>query len=182
MIHYSKRLAMWGGLLLAAFCMLNYLLSMCVIKYEKEIVKQGKKAWSQLFQYIDGIQKIRLAGAEKRVIERYMTLFYKQQQAKIHGNRIAAASSEISGASNTIISMIFYAAVVHLIIKSDSQMTAGSFMAFNTAFGSFSGAIIGVVQAAISCQRMKPGLEQLKPILEESPELVEKGKSMVANS
>ena len=128
MIHYSKKLSLWGGLLLLVFCALNYLLSSRIIKYEKEIVEQAKQAQSQLFQYVDGIQKIRLAGAEERVIERYMVPFTKQQKASIRENRIAAASAEFSSASGTIISMIFYAAVVQLILKNDSQVTAGSFI------------------------------------------------------
>lgn len=178
MIHYSKKLSLWGGLLLLVFCALNYLLSARIIKYEKEIVEQAKQAKSQLFQYVDGIQKIRLAGAEERVIGRYMDPFTKQQKASIRENRISAASAELSSASGTIISMIFYATVVQLILKNDSQVTAGSFMAFNTAFGSFSGAITGVVQAVIGYQRMKPGMEQLSPILSEAPETVEKGKTI----
>ena len=75
--------------------------------------------------------------------------------------------------------MVLYYIVMQKTGDNSKQITAGQFMAFNTAFGSFSAAIVGLVAAIGEILAMKPSIERVKPVLE-TPTEEEEGKDEVA--
>ena len=74
--------------------------------------------------------------------------------------------NEISAKNRMIVKIVFY----FIIIKAESDISVGSFVAFNTLFGTFSAYVLQLVNDLVSCRNRKPDIERLKPVFNAVPE------------
>ena len=169
MIHYSGKLTVPAVIMIPVYCLLVFFISSACVKYKARIAQLDGTSVGRLYQYLEGVGKIRMAGAEQRAILQYTVPAAEAQQAAIRSNRISDFCDVLRDSAPTIFSMIFYFVVVYQ--KMDT--TSGNFMAFNTAFGSFAGAMISLMQEYLSYREMKPQMERLRPILEAETENAE---------
>lgn len=170
MATYSKTLALWSYLLLFVFLIISYAISKQTIQHESLIQQQDGKANGKLLQYIEGVAKLRLAGAANKAIAHYVAIFINGQVSTILSKKIAELGNEISKASSTIITMVLYYLVYRMIVNNSQQTSIGTFIAFFSALGSFSAAMDGMIYAFLSQHHLKPTLQMLKPIWESEPE------------
>ena len=124
------------------------------------------------YAIISGIQKIRLAGAEKRAFGRWARSY--SQQAKLLYN--PPTILKVSRVMNTAITLagsmfIFYEAV-------RTHVTTSEYFAFNAAYGQVSMAFLALGGIVSSIAQIKPILDMVKPFLETVPEVSE-DKEMV---
>jgi len=108
------------------------------------------------------VDKIRMAGAEERAILEYTAPVAESKREDIRMNRISGFVSVLTEAGPTIFSMVLY----WMMVKSKLNLSVGAFMAFNTAFGSFTSAAIGFATAGIEYVQLKPKMKRAAPILE----------------
>lgn len=166
MVHYAKKLVLGAVLMVAAYGLIVYVISVCALKYEKIVADKENESFARLQQYLGGIQKIRMAGAEDRAILEYIKPVAQQQQASIRANRIVSLGNVLRDAGSTLFSMVLYFLLIHKKI----ELSTGSFIAFNTAFGSMTAAVMEMVNDLIDYRFMKPRLEQVRPLIETAPE------------
>ena len=190
MFHYSPKLAVWSLFLLLAFCLMVFFISISTYRLSAECVKLEGQASGLLYQFINGVEKIRMAGAEDRISSKYIAPFSAKQEKTIKCNRIATIANAIEEASSTIISMVMYYVVVQLLLKDNQSFSTGNYMGFSSAFGMFSSAVLGCTKAIISYRlEHRAALEYVEPVLAEAvvdeadKEVVEKlnGKIEVEN-
>ena len=161
MITYSKSLAGWSILMLVVFTGILFLVSRATIRYDQDIEKRKGTAGAKLFQFLNGIEKIRLAGAEDRAAHEYLIPYAEQQNYEIGKNRIAALRLVISGAATTLFSMVFYL----IVVKKSVTISSGQFVAFNSAFGAFSASVIALIDGLLNLYQMRPIYERVEPLL-----------------
>lgn len=166
MIQYSGKLSLWAFLMTLVFILLTTLLQMRSLRYEAQEADADGRAVSKLYQYLGGVDKIRMAGAEERAILEYLTPFTEEQRCNIREGRITALSAALGDAASYLFSMVLYL----VIIKQKQNISIGNFMAFNSAFGTFSAALLQLVNSAFTVYRMKPLYQRLKPVMDEEPE------------
>lgn len=118
---------------------------------------------------INGIQKIRLSGAEKRIFARWANeyndvaaLTYRQPKVLLFRQAIMGFIS-LAG-----LVVIYYAAAA-------SGVSSANYMAFNSAYGLVSGAFTALIGVVSTLTEFGPMLNMMKPILEAEPE-IEPGK------
>ena len=145
------------------------LMQMGIIRKRMEIVA---KETGHRNAIINGIQKIKLAGAEKRV-------FAKWADSYAEGAALAYNPPfflKINGAISTGISLIgtfaFYA------ISIESNISTSEYYAFNIAYSVLFAAFSQLSTASLSISRIKPVLDMAEPILKAEPEKTPK-KDMV---
>ena len=171
MFKYSAKLTWIAVLMLVAYAGLQYLLSLSTIKYTRRVTEASGNASARLYQYLSGIEKIRMSGAEDRAAFQYLIPFTEKENASIRSSRIESATSAIGGSINNIFTMIFYLVVVSVIIKKNNgSLSVGSYMGFNSAFGSFSAAIISMMTSVLSIFSLRPEYARFRPVLETAPE------------
>lgn len=166
MIKYSGKLTIWALLMSLVFSLLLLLLESFSLKYEKLEAEANGDAAAKLFQFLNGIDKIRMAGAEERVLLEYMIPYTKEQHYNIKENRISAFSAVLQDSATYLFAMVLYL----VIIKKNQTISVGSFMAFNAAFGTFSAALLQLVKSGLAIYRLKPTFDRLQPVFEEVPE------------
>ena len=116
---------------------------------------------------LHGIQKIKLAGAEKRAFSHWAR-GYAEATETVYGLPplliSASALIPLIGAFGTV---ILYG------ISATTNVTMADYMAFNTAFGSVSGAVAAVASMATTAATIRPLLEMIEPVMKAMPEALQ---------
>lgn len=166
MCSYSGKLSWIGVGMYLIYTLLVVGLTSLTHKREAAIAQADGEASSKLYQYLNGVDKIRMAGVEERALLSYMQPYARQQAEKIKVNRIVSAKEAISCVKSAIFSMILYL----IIVKSEIDLSIGSFVAFTTAFGSFAGALESLVAQLLNLYQEKEIVSRFWPVFQAVPE------------
>lgn len=132
-------------------------------------MKKQAKLSGFLLTIINGIQKIRLSGAEKRIFSKWANQY----------NEVAALSyrqPKLLLFRQALMSFISLAGLVVIYyIAAASDVSSANYMAFNSAYGLVSGAFSALIGVVSTLTEFGPMLNMMKPILETEPE-IEPGK------
>lgn len=161
------------GLLIvtAAFTIVSAIVQSRVSEKQMEIAAEEQ---GMVFALIYGIQKIRLAGAEKRAFARWGKVFSDKARPQydppllIKWNVPIGTLIRVGGAG-----LLYYAALM-------SHVSVSDYYAFNSAYGMTASAFLALTSVALQFASFKPVLEMVKPILEAKPEVSE-GRQMVSD-
>lgn len=166
MITYSGKLSWISVGMYLVYTILIVCITSMARKGEADIAKADAEASSRLYQYLNGVDKIRMAGVEERALLSYMKPYARQQSGEIRVNRLASAREALAGVISSIFSMVLYL----IIVKKSINLSIGAFVAFNTAFGSFTGALNSLVDELLKLYQEKETITRFWPIFETVPE------------
>lgn len=173
MFKYAKKLSWWALVMLLIYAAIQLLISRKALRYDRKIEESKGVASGRLYQFLNGIEKIRMAGAEDRAAHEYLRPFAERQSFAIIKNHSTSWAQILSGTVATLFSMAFYL----IVVKGKVEITSGKFMAFNSAFGAFSAAIIAMIDGLLKLYQLKPVYERVAPVLETAEE-DEEGKEI----
>ena len=120
------------------------------------------------YSMISGIQKIKLAGAEKRSFAKWLNLYAEGAELTYNTPMFLRANAAISKGISLISTIILY----YLAIK--SGLNPSTYFAFTAAYGSLMGAFSTLAGTAMSAAQIQPILEMAEPFLKTVPETQEK--------
>ncbi len=126
------------------------------------------------YSLISGIQKIKLAGAEKRVFAKWLNLYAEGAELQYNPPMFI----KINGVISTAISLISTIVLYYLAVTSGIDQS--SYFAFTAAYGMLMGAFMSVSNIALSAATIRPTLEMAEPFLKAEPEVAE-GKEVITN-
>ncbi|MBQ6215011.1 MAG: NHLP bacteriocin export ABC transporter permease/ATPase subunit [Oscillospiraceae bacterium] len=144
------------------------------VKISKKAMEKGAEGNGMSFALISGIQKIKLAGAEKRAFARWAGIYSEAAELSYNPPFFIKANGAISSAISLAGTVIIY----YMAIK--SRVSPSDYLAFNYAFGSVTGAFAALTGIALSVAQIRPILEMAEPILKTEPESSE-NKRMVTS-
>ena len=166
MLGYSAELTMTGAGMLLAFGSIYYLITVRALKYKASVVEYDGKTSSIMFQFLSGISKIRIAGAEDHAVYEYLKPYVKQRNTEEKEERISDFGNVLNMISGSVFSIVFYL----LIVDGGTNVGLGTFIAFNSLFGAFSSYFLELINSAVSYRNEKPNIDRLMPVLTELPE------------
>lgn len=137
------------------------------IKINKKLMEHEAKESGMSYAMITGVQKIKLAGAEKRIFAKWLNLYSEGAELTYNPPMFIKINTVISTAISLISTIIMY----YLAIKSGIDQP--SYFAFTAAYGMLSGAFMSLSGVALSAARIKPILEMAEPFLKTEPETSE---------
>ncbi|HAB94035.1 MAG TPA: NHLP bacteriocin export ABC transporter permease/ATPase subunit [Lachnospiraceae bacterium] len=170
--HYTPALvipALTITLATVVFSIASTLIQTRIAKAKLELSAQES---GMNYAMITGIQKIKLAGAEKRAFARWGRLYAKEAEYQYNPPLVIKLNTVISMAINMIGVVVMYSAAIA------SGVTFDNYVAFTAAYGYISGAFMELSSIALMIAGIKPTLDMVKPILEEEPE-TDSGKQIV---
>lgn len=124
------------------------------------------------YALITGIQKIKLAGAEKRAFARWGNLYAENARLAYSPPMFIRLNSVISLAISLAGTIIMYVMAVK------SGISVADYYAFDTAYGMVSGAFASLAGIALTVAQIKPILNMVKPFFDAVPE-VSDGKQVI---
>ncbi len=157
------------SLLTAAFTLLATYAQMKITKKKMEI---ATKSSGMTYAMITGIQKIKLAGAEKRMFSRWAKLYSEEVALTYNPPTFIKLRETITLAISLTGSLVLYA----LALK--NNILACNFYAFTASYAIMSASFTAFADIATSLADIKPTLEMAAPILDAVPEESE-GKEVI---
>ena len=133
-------------------------------KYTQRSLELSSKEAGVTYEMINGIQKIRLSGSEKRVFAKWASAYARSAEVRYHPPLILRLSPAIS----LLITLLGNVAIYYVAAR--SGLSVGSYMAFVTGYGVLSGAFASVTSMVGVITSIKPTYDMAKPILEAEPE------------
>lgn len=166
MMQYSWLLGLVSLAMILVYGGVTYCISAKTVRYEEESARLSGVSASKLYQFLNGIAKIRIAGVENRALYEYLKPFTQTRRVERKIGLIRLAGEVIALASETLFAIILYIVMIY----GNLSLSVGSFIAFSAAFGAFSSAIMQLVDGLLGLNETKPLFRRAKPILEAEPE------------
>lgn len=170
--EYTPMLVVPALVITGATILASIIITLAQIKHSEKLMEVSEKMSGMTYALITGVQKIKLAGAEKRVFSRWLSLYSKQAKLSYSPPKLLLFSGVISTSISLTGSLVMYWAAI------ESGVTVADYYAFSTAYGMVSGAFMSLVSIASTIATIKPILKEAKPLMETLPE-VTSGKKIV---
>lgn len=171
LFYYDSRLALVATaltLLLAAFGITSSYRS---AKVEFELAAIGGELSTLVLQFLKGLSKLRVAGAEGRAFALWSRLFSRQQSKRLAARRVQVRSAVFQSAFPVFSSMVIFYCVWHLSQTSLQPLSTGRFLAFISALGQFFGSALLFTWALQTAASAVPAYQRARPILQAAPEV-----------
>ncbi|ATW23938.1 NHLP bacteriocin export ABC transporter permease/ATPase subunit [Candidatus Formimonas warabiya] len=173
---YAPMLVGPGLLIIFVMLAFSIVTTLVQLKISHKRMKISAKLTGLVFALFSGVQKIKLAGAEKRAFAKWAAL-YKEEGKLTYSPPLVL---RINSAVSVFITMC--GAFILYYFAGISGISAADYIAFNLAYGAVSGAIIALASIAMIVANIKPLLEMVRPILETIPEYSENKKILTSLS
>lgn len=115
-----------------------------------------------VFQVLQGIVKLRVAGGEARAFARWMEKYTEERQVKVAFRNLSNHYTAFSGIYATLTLATTFGVVFYF---SRSNFTPGTLIAFLAAANAFQSAFMGLNSAALSFFTIMPNMERIEPLL-----------------
>jgi len=174
--RYAPVLVVPGLFIIFTMLAFSIATTLMQLKISKKRMKLSAKLSGLVYALFSGVQKIKLAGAEKRAFSKWAAE-YKEEGKLTYSPplflRINSAISMLITMGGSLV-LYYFAAV--------SKISPADYMAFNVAYGLVSGAIMALGSIAMTVANIKPIIEMVQPILETVPETNENKKVVTSLS
>lgn len=166
LFYYDGNLAWVATLLVTANILVMGVLNLRQVRYERKVLEASNGIAGLMLQIIGGINKFRVAGAQRRAFYQWAHAFVEQRnltfKKEMLGNHMASF--------NAFFSVIAITIIYYTLTTTDSSLSPGEFIGFNAAFISFMFSLTSLLEALISANGVIPLYQRAKPILEAVPE------------
>ena len=155
----------WPSLIVTLLTLGVSLLSARVqMRLDQETMTYTARERGLIFSLINGIQKIRLSGAENRAFAKWSQL-YTQSAELTYNPPVIIRLSEVF---TTAIALVGTVVMYYIAVK--SRVSVADYYAFNASYAYISSAFSSLAAMALSAASIKPIINLMKPLLEAKPE------------
>ena len=137
---------------------------------QKEIMEKDAVTVGRAYALVNGIQKIRLAGAEKRSFAQWAKVYNESARLMYDPPFLLKIGPVLSEAVSIVGAVVIYAAAIA------SGVSMSRYVAFNAAYGMVMGAFTSLASTTMIFARIGPVLNMAAPILQTEPESGRRGK------
>ncbi len=167
MTTYGPGLVVPGLLVILCTVLLSLITTFAQLSISKKQMELSAKESGLEYSLITGVQKIKLAGAEKRAFSKWADAYAKQAKLQYDPPTFL----KLSGVFSTCVSLAGTIVIYFFTIK--TGVALADYYAFSSAYGMVMGAFVSLVGMASTFARIKPMLDMVSPILETVPEISE---------
>ena len=145
-----------------------FAISLVTIKLQVQLnqrqMEVSAKTNGLTYSTIKGIEKIKLAGAEKRMFSRWAKQYSEEAKLNYNPPAFLKLSSTISLSVSLVGMMVIYAEAIK------NGVSLEDYYAFNSAYGMISATFMAFSSIAVSIGGIKPVFKMALPIMEAVPE------------
>ncbi|MES2295980.1 MAG: NHLP bacteriocin export ABC transporter permease/ATPase subunit [Pseudomonadota bacterium] len=169
LFYYNLKLALLA-IVLVVFAMLVSLgFGLLSVRHSRKLTALEGRISGLVFQLLGGVAKLRTTGSESRAIYNWAMLYGEQQEHQFKVSMVGNLIATFNAVYPLLTNVVIYFVVATYLTK-DPSFSTGTFLAFNSAFGGFMGAMLSVTSVLNSMLRIVPVYERAKPILQAEPE------------
>jgi len=163
--RYTPSLVVPALLVVLTTVVFSVITTFAQMRISRKHMKHSSKEYGMSFAMMHGVQKIKLAGAEKRMFARWGRMYSEGARLTYSPPMFIRVSSVINMAIAAVgVIVMYYMAV-------QSGVSAADFIAFNSAFGMVSAAFMAMAGMTTTVAQIRPVLEMVEPIMAQEPEI-----------
>ena len=167
LFYYDLKLALVAIGLTLLGVLFTVVLSMWMLRYQRQIFDiQGKTAGIVL-QFLTGIAKLRITGTEERAFAVWADRFSEKKAMAFKSGKVNAGIDTISSLIPLVATTVIFVCFLQFRM---GEMSTGHFLAFNAAFSGFQSTLLQTTLVLSSVLQVIPLFERAKPILDAVPE------------
>ncbi|MBO5198904.1 MAG: NHLP bacteriocin export ABC transporter permease/ATPase subunit [Lachnospiraceae bacterium] len=172
-VRYGKALLIPAILVIGLQVGFAAILNLVQVGRMRRQFEVSSKLYGLVFSLFSGIQKIKLAGAEKRAFVKWAKLYKEKAELLYAPPKIV----RLQGVINTVLTLGGTIAIYY--IAAASEISTADYIAFQTAYGMIAAAMGSLVVLTNGIVNIRPAIAMVGPLLEEIPE-ISQSKRMVA--
>lgn len=167
MVAYGPSLVIPGLIIIAVTIAVNIYYTLKSIDISRKQLKTESKLTGLIFALFSGVQKIKLAGAEKRAFSKWASVYREQAEYVYDKPMFLKVAPVLTSIISTAGSMVIY------YFAAISSVGLANYMAFNTAYGGVFGALTTLAGIVTTIATIKPTIELAEPLMKTAPEVSE---------
>ncbi len=162
--HFAPVLLLPALLILSLTVGFTIASTLVQVRLDRKKMDLVAKESGMSYALITGVEKIRLAGAEKRVFAKWLTLYADGAELSFNPPLFLKINGVISMAIGLFSNIILY------YLAAANQVGQSSYFAFTVAYGALMGAFMSLSGTALTAAQIRPILEMAEPFLKTEPE------------
>ncbi|MBQ1312443.1 MAG: ATP-binding cassette domain-containing protein [Blautia sp.] len=162
--RFSSAMVIPSLMVILAQVLMSVVSTIVQMRITKETLELSAKESGMNFALINGIQKVRLAGAEKRAFARWGNLYAQEARILYDPPLFIKINSALTALIPLLGNIVLYYTAVQ------SRMSVSDYVGFTGAYGAVMGAFTSLAGIALSIAHIKPILDMAEPILQAEPE------------
>ncbi|MHC5855488.1 NHLP bacteriocin export ABC transporter permease/ATPase subunit [Nostoc sp.] len=175
LFYYSAELSLIAVAIAIVTIAVTTISGMILVHKVHPLLEIEGNIFGQVVELINGISKLRVAGAQKRGFAFWSKNYSRQIKLELSTQQVEDAVAVFNTIMPTLTSGILFWFTVQLLMKAEMTGTAGlsigTFLAFNSAFGTFVGGATGMSNTVTDILQVIPQWKRAQPIVQMLPEV-----------
>jgi len=171
LFYYDWQLALVAIGIVAVTIGVTIALAVRQVRWQRKLADVEGKIAGMVLQFVTGIAKLRTAGAEARTFSHWAERYVSRREFSLHIGTLQNVLETVNSGLPIAASMIIFSSLIW--VCTETEMTTGDFLAFNSAFAQFLAAAIALTPVFMPLANAIPLYERAKPLLEAVPEFDE---------
>ncbi|MBQ8094657.1 MAG: NHLP bacteriocin export ABC transporter permease/ATPase subunit [Clostridia bacterium] len=164
---FAPALAGPALLIILATVAVSVIFSVMQIRISRDLMENEAHESGMTFAMIDGMQKIKLAGAEKRFFARWARTYAKTAELKYNPPLFLKINTVILSGISLAGTILLYS------LAAANHISPASYISFNASFAIVMGVFSDLAGVALSVAQIQPILNLAEPLLKATPEVSE---------
>ena len=175
LFYYSPQLAVLALVVAFVVMTVTSISGALLIRKQRPLMTLQGEIYGLLVQLINGVPKLRIAGAEERAFAYWGRKYTKQLRLDLSTQQLEDGVDVFNRVMPTLTSVALFWLASTLIESSQAAgvagLSTGTFLAFNVAFGTFIGGATSLSNTLIEVLGVIPLWQRSHPILTAQPEV-----------
>ncbi|MEL7242901.1 MAG: NHLP bacteriocin export ABC transporter permease/ATPase subunit [Cyanobacteria bacterium J06573_2] len=173
LFYYSLPLALVATCVALTYVLVTVVSGILTLQKVRPLINMQGKLFGMMVQIINGVAKFRTAGAENRAFAYWGKQYRHQLGLMMSAQSIEDNLVVINSLLSAITPAILFIMTANLLKEAQingGHFSTGTFLAFNTAFGTFISGATSLSTTIVDILEILPLWERAQPILQATPE------------
>ena len=170
LFFYNARLALVALVVVLVGIILTTLASFINRQMLRSLQQRKGEIFGLTVQLIEGVSKLRVAGSENQAFAHWAKEYTQQMHLVRSAQLIADRVTAFNTVLPTVSRILIFTLAASASAQSQSELSTGTFLAFNTAFGTLLAGLTNLSNTLIETLEVGVLWERVQPILEAQPE------------
>ncbi len=169
LFYYSAKLAVLALAVALLIMVVTVTSGALLLKKQRPMLELRGELYGLMVQLINGVSKLRIAGAESRAFAQWGNRYRRLLQIELSTQRLEDSVNVFNSIIPTVTTIALFWMASTLV--GPLNLTTGRFLAFNAAFAIFIGGVTNLSLTMIDVMDVIPLWMRSQPILEAPPEV-----------
>lgn len=175
LFYYNVKLALVAVAVALVAIAITSASGVLVVRKVHPLLEVQGNIFGQTVQLIDGISKLRIAGAEERAFASWSKNYSRQIKLELSTQYVEDGVTLFNTVMPTLTSAVLFWFAVEVLVEAQTSgnigLSTGTFLAFNSAFGTFIRGATDLSNTATTVLHVVPQWKRAQPILTTIPEV-----------